>query len=310
MRCFAVGLVTFILGCGSVGTGGLAPRDASKGDEVDAIAATSCDPSSEFSTPTPVLGLSTGGDERIARFSSDELDVYLQAVYSQGELAKIYVASRASIGEPFKVPLALAGDINAPMVNESDPSVTSDGLTLIFSAIRVSGEGAHIYTTSRPSRIGDFGAVTKVAFVNATMTSSDDVQPYIATGDDELWLSSDRSGGLGRFDIYRSVRSGSGFIAAVAVAGLNSAADDQSPVVSADRLTVYFASTRANSDDLDIWMSHRRTTEDGFPEPVLVDGVNSASHEYPTWLSVDGCRLYFMTGRGGSNDIYVASHTR
>jgi len=87
-------------------------------------------------------------------------------------------------------------------------------------------------------------------------------------------------------------------------AELNSPSDDYLPTLSADRLTVYLASTRVApgaKGGFDVWMSHRSTINDGFPTPTLVDELNTAGDDYSSWLSVDNCWMYGMSNSGGVN---------
>jgi hypothetical protein len=98
---------------------------------------------------------------------------------------------------------------------------------------------------------------------------------------------------------------------AVAVAELDSPADEWVPALSADRFTVCFSSGRAASGakgDLDIWTSRRKTIDDGFPAPTLVGELNTAGADLASWLSADNCRMYGASnGGGGMNHIYLAT---
>ena len=67
-----------------------------------------------------------------------------------GEDANIYRAQRSATSQPFGMPIALT-QVNT-MANEFDPSLSSDALTLFFGSDRVSGEGRHLYVSTRTSR--------------------------------------------------------------------------------------------------------------------------------------------------------------
>jgi len=43
---------------------------------------------------------------------------------------------------------------------------------------------------------------------------------------------------------------------------------------------------------------------------VLVENVNSAGDDGPSWLSPDGCRMYISSDRAGTNDVFVAQRER
>jgi hypothetical protein len=82
--------------------------------------------------------------------------------------------------------------------------------------------------------------------------------------------------------------------------------DRFAPVVSRDGLTIYFGARAAG--DTQIHVSIRRSTDDPFgpgdPVPSL---ASSALVNIPTWLSADGCTLYFNSNRDSVAAIYSAS---
>lgn len=89
---------------------------------------------------------------------------------------------------------------------------------------------------------------------------------------------------------------------------LNSAAVDQDPTMTADKLEVVFASNRTGgmgSDDL--WVATRASETAAFETPVPVPGVNSTGAEQHPWLSPDGRLMYFASNRDGNVDIYVTA---
>jgi hypothetical protein len=71
---------------------------------------------------------------------------------------------------------------------------------------------------------------------------------------------------------------------------------DGRPVLSADGLTLYFASERAahgGHGGLDIWVATRASDKDPFGPGSLVEELATPGADYPGFLSTDGCRLYF-----------------
>jgi Tol biopolymer transport system component len=94
-------------------------------------------------------------------------------------------------------------------------------------------------------------------------------------------------------------------------APINSTGADQSPTLSADNLSLYFASDRPGGlGGVDLWVSHRATPESAWETPVnLGPAINSADVESGPDLSLDGHLLFFQSSRPGgegSNDIYVS----
>jgi len=77
----------------------------------------------------------------------------------------------------------------------------------------------------------------------------------------------------------------------------------------ADERTIYFA--RASSGPPECGVASRASANDPFDAPSRVtelDAVDALSH--PTWLSPDGCTLYFVSNRAGSNALDVHRATK
>jgi Tol biopolymer transport system component len=94
-------------------------------------------------------------------------------------------------------------------------------------------------------------------------------------------------------------------------APINSPGVDQSPTLSTDGLSLYFASDRPGGlGAVDLWVSHRATPDSPWETPVnLGAAMNSADIESGPNLSIDGHLLFFQSSRPGgegSNDIYVS----
>jgi hypothetical protein len=88
---------------------------------------------------------------------------------------------------------------------EYDPWVSSDGLTMYYSSDRSGGVGGHdIWKAERPSTTSPWST-----FANPTEVNSTSTENHAWVGADGLttWFSSDRSGGLGGFDIWKADRA-------------------------------------------------------------------------------------------------------
>src|SRR5205823_5944074 len=98
--------------------------------------------------------------------------------------------------------------------------------------------------------------------------------------------------------IYTSIRTGNTFSDPTLHAELSSASDEFCPQPSEDGLTIILASDRAGGKGKqDIWIAHRATTSAKFGAPVPITEINSAETDEPGWLSADGCRIWFSSGR-------------
>lgn len=94
---------------------------------------------------------------------------------------------------------------------------------------------------------------------------------------------------------------------------INTSSDEATPCISADGLTLYFASNRAGGHgNWDLWMTTRETTSDPWGEPEnLGPTVNSPDDEICPSISADGLELYFSeymavrAGGYGGCDLWV-----
>jgi len=92
---------------------------------------------------------------------------------------------------------------------------------------------------------------------------------------------------------------------------VNSGASDWGPSISSDGLELYFESNRSGgSEQEDLWVSRRATTEEQWGPPInLGSTVNSSAEDGCPSISSDGLKLYFTSARpGGSGgvDLWVS----
>jgi Tol biopolymer transport system component len=276
-------LFPVLAACGQVMPPKLA-ADAGTGADAAPDAAPMCNPATPFAATAPLAGFVANQD--IVRLSNDERTVVFQDWHADYQ---IYTATRASVGSAFSGSMSLAS-VNSP-AQETSASLSNDGLRIFFDSSRAGG--THIYVATRAATTESFGIPELVTDIMAPTGISDEAHTYIRADGRELWFTSARSGSIGGRDLYRAEANGSGFSAPEQMMALESTGDEYLPVVSADGLTVYFASNRpGGAGSFDIWTAHRSTLSDGFGTPVPVRELNTASTELPTWLSPDGCRLY------------------
>jgi len=93
---------------------------------------------------------------------------------------------------------------------------------------------------------------------------------------------------------------------------VNSSSIDWSPSISADGLTLYFASNRPGGfGDSDLYVATRKTSNHDWGEPAnLGPAVNSSAPENDPSISTDGLSLYFRSNRPGGyggQDIWIAT---
>jgi Tol biopolymer transport system component len=95
---------------------------------------------------------------------------------------------------------------------------------------------------------------------------------------------------------------------------VNTSFRDSIPNISADGLSLFFASNRPGGfgDQYDLWITTRETINDPWSEPVnLGSTVNSSYYEEEPCISADGLALFFSSERPPgeylSGDIWVAT---
>ena len=148
-----------------------------------------------------------------------------------------------------------------------------------------------------------FGSVTNVTALNGAAYSNYD--SYAMGNGHALYFASQRGTGS---DVYRAAFDG-GFALddGGAFGSINTPNEERFPVMTTDELTLYFGSDRAGGLGFDVWKATRSSTADAFANVVNVAEVNSSGEDYPSWISDDGCRLYFASDRDVGEDLYVAT---
>ncbi len=135
-----------------------------------------------------------------------------------------------------------------------------------------------------------------------------DVWPSI-TRDGVLYFFSNREGGIGRADIYRSVPENGKYLSVENLGPkINAAGVDHDPCISADGSFLIFSSDRKGSlgrDDLFVAFE----LEDGeWTDPInLGERINSEASENRPILTPDEKYLFFTSTRNGNLDIFWVS---
>ena len=141
-----------------------------------------------------------------------------------------------------------------------------------------------------------FGAPTNLGPEVNSIAS--DGSPCISSDGLTLYFDSQRAGGFGDWDIWVTTRESINDdwgTPEPLPAPVNSIYADAGPSISADELSLYFASERPGGyGSFDIWVSRRKTREEPWGTPVNLGlGVNSFAYENHPSISADGLTLYF-----------------
>ena len=208
---------------------------------------------------------------------------------------------------------------------EGCPFAARDGKTFFLASNRAGGLGGiDIYVSTRESVDESWGAPVNVGSpVNST---SDDFCPTLARDGHTFYFVSDRPGGCGGDDIYKSRwhRRASFDMPVNLGCQVNSAGNEASPFPLRERGSgevLYYSSTRSGgfsaeapgavTGDADLYRSKRQGGRFGPGE--LVPGVNSAFNDGQPNVRRDAREIFFFSNRPGtlgSNDIYSASREK
>ena len=149
-----------------------------------------------------------------------------------------------------------------------------------------------------------FSAPTAV--VEVASVGDNDEKPTLTSDMLEMYFLSDRAGGLGNGDVWKSLRATTSdpWGTPALVTSVSSTSRETSPAISADGLTLCVSSDRPGGQGgLDIWMSTRPTRSDDWSVPVPVTVLNSSEDEIPRPPG-DHLREMPLSRRATSNDPY------
>jgi hypothetical protein len=301
-RLASCGLICLLWGCGNVSgqPDAALPIDGAIAD----APAPACDVSKPFGAPALVGGINTAEYETWGWLSADQLTIYYVHSPVATPNSDIWVATRGSTSAAFSNAGPLSGLATAAY--EERAVLTADGLTLFLETQAVGVNDVNIDVATRVSAAAGFSAHAPVDGIN---TASTDRNPWISADGLVMYLSSDRAG---TFDIFKTTRTSasSPFATPQPVGELNTAAQDNAPVLSQDGLEIFFQSNRADIADFNIYHATRSTPSDGFGAASVVTELADPADDYPTWLSPDRCQLMFAStrtgGAAGNRDLWIA----
>jgi hypothetical protein len=242
-----------------------------------------------WATPVAIPVAATAGDQEDAIMSSDLLELYFSST-GGGDLLR---STRAAVDQPWSAASRLPFDADTSI--EASPRMSADQLTLYFA------QGASLATSdvraaTRASRSATFDLGVPVTEVNTPTT--------------DKWFSPCAGGRYvmvhntpGNDDLYEGVL-GAG--PAARIDALDTPAEESSPFLTADCLTVYFSSDRTGTGD--VLISQRTAIGAPWSDPVPVEGVSQPlTNEEDPWVSPDGRTMVFTSDRAGSLDVYLTT---
>ncbi|MBX7195192.1 MAG: hypothetical protein K1X94_24265 [Sandaracinaceae bacterium] len=287
------------------------PSDASPALDVRDAMTARCDPAAPFGAPTLVAGVNSGSGDEAASLSADERTIWFGSWRAEAVGGDdIYTASRENADAVFGIPVRV--DVLSSSYEDGIPQLSRDGTTMVLTSTRAAPSGGGLYDVWLAVRTSPVSGFEPPSFVASVSTDGVDGSGTLseAPGDEALYYAQSPLGVVAA-DLMRAAGTpDTGFGTPVPLTSVNSPSNDTDPVLSADALTLFFASERAGGlGALDVWVATRGNTSESFAGATPVTSVNSAQVDRPSWVSPDGCRLYLTSDRTGSamNDIYVAT---
>ncbi len=260
--------------------------------------------------------INTEYDEHSPVFSADEStliftskrksDVHVAKTEDGQYYEDIYISHKLSDGQ-WTVPVPISPKVNTP-THEASIGLSPDGQELYIykdESTLLNPRDGNIYVSYLK---GSEWTVPEKIIIN---TKYNENHASISADGQELYFTSDRLGGFGGMDIYRSKRLPDGKWGIPVNLGpkINTEKDEISPFIHHDGVTLFFSSKGHNSmGGFDIFYSvydekneWNKPTNLGYP----INTPNDDAFYVPT---PDGLRAYYasqQTGGIGRNDLYI-----
>ncbi len=250
-----------------------------------------------FSAPSRLAGpAQTASDDWFPTPSSNELELYF---YTSVETSfDIVRSTRATRGDLFSAASSVSG-VNSSSTDEKTPTLTEDGLVMVFSRL---GSSYDLIEATRSSTSEDFGSGASLTSLNTE--TRNEISPWLSPDGLRLLYVCD---GL----ICESSRSdrGAGWETPFVHTELQHGDLQDSPTTTADGLDMWFAEGVVG--DFNIYTAHRPTLQAQFgaPTPVLV--LDSSRDDLGLRLSHDGATMYLnydaLFSGNGNADLWTAT---
>jgi len=249
--------------------------------------------------------INTAEDEYLPVATADESTLIFTRKINNNE--DFYKSDKLKNGK-WNNAVYLSNEINTPAYNEGAQSISQDGKYLFFTGCnRPDGLGrCDIYISQKKG--DDWG---KPFSLSAPLnTTGWEAQPSISADGRTLYFVSNRRGGYGGYDIWKSQLTENGWGEPVNMgANINTEYDEQSPFIHPDNSTFYFCSNGwPGMGNKDLFIS--RLDKDGnWQKPEnLGSPINSSGDENGLTLTANGAYAFFssnnLKGFGGY-DIYT-----
>jgi len=270
--------------------------------------------------PKVVEGISTPQDEYLPILSPDnQVALFTRVVKLEGDKNSVVSSARMqekfmysdmdkdgkySAGEEMPEPFNIQD-------NEGGATLTADNNTLYYTVCKYDNAkhylNCDIYYSERVN--GDWTAIKSVSD-KINLPYSWESQPSISADGRTLYFVSDRQGGFGGYDIYRSIKNDKGEWGTPINMGpgINSKGNEKSPFIHPDGRTLYFSSDGwLGLGGYDIFYSRMNDNGTWSKPKNLGYPINSPDDEVGFFVSTDGSKGFFASNKykgSGGWDLY------
>jgi len=268
----------------------------------DAGGVVACQSFAAFSAPQRLV-FGSSGEAWGPGPSADNATLFVGLVVGSDE--NVARATRPDRGITFGA-LSNVANVNSG-ARDGTPFITANGLSLYFFSERFGGQGQRDLMLA--TRTDPAGAFSAPSFLTALNSSAIDHEPRLSADELSLVFESTRGGGAGGPDMWLAERSATSdaFVSPRNVSELNTSASETGPALSADALTLMFASDRpGGTGGTDIWRATRPDRATPFANVERVSELNSSSFEYDVALSADQNEVFFVSTRLGAPTLWRA----
>jgi outer membrane protein OmpA-like peptidoglycan-associated protein len=265
--------------------------------------------------PQPARNLNTRWDEYLAALTPDGSSIYFTRRSKKknkydgpgAQLRSVEEFSSAvSTGERQGMPTFEEGTaLEAPFntqYNEGGPSITADNRFMVFTICernpKTGAQNCDLYYTTY-----EFGVWNGIRPMPEEINrpGSWESQPSISPNGDILYFTSDRKGGYGGLDLYRSIRDANGNwgVPENLGAAVNTKKNEKSPFIHPDSESLYFASDgHPGMGGYDLFKIQIAQGSAQWGKPTnLGYPINTESDEIGMMVTLDGQKAYFASNK-------------
>jgi outer membrane protein OmpA-like peptidoglycan-associated protein len=247
----------------------------------------------------PIKSINQFSSQYFPNYSEANKALYFTARESNHQDEELYVSYYSN--NQFETPQKIL-ELNQEN-NEGTMTISSDGKKMIFSACDYPNSygGCDLFETnwngkewSKPKNLG-------------YLVNSHDWEghPYLSKDGNTLYFSSDRPGGLGKKDIWKSQKNEKGLWQIPKNLGnvINTKLDEQSPFILEEKKLLIFSSDKKGGlGGLDFYQSLEINSDFGEPKNILE--LNSSKDDAGFSLGINENEYFISSSLEGKDQIY------